>query len=95
MNTPRDWADEKASRIYNAYMAALSLGEPFNIIDEYADAIRVKPGHVRIPDGREVRISELGMDVFKGMADGKPWGDPNPFVSFGMNAAAEAAKGGG
>jgi hypothetical protein len=43
------------------------------IADALRDAARVKDGCVRLPDGRDVRVSNIGMSVLISMADGDPW----------------------
>lgn len=56
------------------------------------NALTIPPGHVRLPDGRDVKISEAGMTVLLAIADGNPLG---AYVTAGILDWPRTAKGGG
>jgi len=48
-------------------------------------------GHVRLPDGRDLKISDTGMEILRNMADGKPWNFALPPYQHDANPIARAA----
>lgn len=91
MSTTPDWADEKAREIVHSYLASFHISPRpntprINIYDDIAahlrEAAKVPDGCVRLPDGRDVKVSALGMEVLVSFADGKEYFGQSPITGY-------------